>query len=70
MAYIGSASNNEECDARPLEIERYHSDERGGMRVGDANPSRPAGVVSARETNSGAIATFRGQEQLRRYSGR
>lgn len=70
MSLIGSSADTDACDARPLEVDKYHSDARGENRGNDINISRPAGVVSARENNSGNLATFRGQENLRRTRGR
>ena len=56
------------CNAK-IEVERY-SQGRGDARSGGINISRPAGIVSARETNSGDLATFRGTERLRSYGKR
>lgn len=55
----------DEAGRADMEVRQYHAS-RGEYRADDVVISRPAGIVSARESNDRELATFRGQELMRR----
>ena len=67
MSADSDVKTMQDASCAHIEVNRYEK-ARGTARHEDVRISRPAGIVSVRERNSGDLASFRGNELMTRKS--